>query len=101
MKRNELIIIGSIVSSFGIFALSCEIIIVQFLRFYMWTNGIVYWGTTMVSDNESRATSASSIISTTWINIAFIITVIVVLLGIIMLLICLAGKLSKYANKSN
>ena len=99
MKLNEhsstIIIVGTIASSLGLLMLSFEIILVQIFRFYMWTNGVV----PTVSNSVTLATSANDIISTSWIPIAFIITVIVALLGIILLLIGVRGMLSsKFAR---
>ncbi|WP_073080995.1 hypothetical protein [Sporobacter termitidis] len=96
---STLITAGTIASSLGLLALSFEIIVVQFFRFYMWNNGIVYWSP-QVSVSGSRGTSASDIISTAWINVAFIITVIVALLGMILLFVGVMGRLSGKSSES-
>ena len=102
MKRNEhsstIFIVGTIASSLGLLMLSFEIIFMQSFRFYMWTNGIAYW-TPVASDNASRGTSAYDIISVNWIYVAFIITGIVALLGIILLFVGVIGKLSGKLNE--
>ena len=80
------IFIGSLASISGSLLLSIEIFALQIFRSYLWHIGVTDWSVSITAMHElMRSTAATDVISVLWIYIAFMITILVIILGAILI----------------
>ena len=86
IDNNQIkVFIGSLASVSGSLLLSTEIFALQIFRSYLWHIGITDWSVSVNAAHEfMRPTAASDVISVTWVYVAFMITLLIIIIGVIL-----------------